>query len=112
MGVGSFLALEGDSALIRTIALSTRAVSGDSRHFGPRPAVLPILRLAAMRSDARRVVCVPSGQPLYPNRVSTFRVICSICGSRPASPWAQSVDPDVTTVAPALFVYAPSTAWP
>jgi hypothetical protein len=23
---------------------------------------------------------------LYPNRVSTFRVICSICGSRPASP--------------------------
>ena len=49
---------------------------------------------------------------LHPNRVNTFRVICSICWSRPASPWAQSVDPDVTTVAPALFVYAPSTAWP
>ena len=50
--------------------------------------------------------------PAYPSRVSTFRVICSTCGSRPASPCAQSVDPDVTTVAPAVFVYAPSTAWP
>ncbi len=46
----------------------------------------------------------------YPNRVRTFRVICSICGSRPASPWAQSVDPDVITVEPASVVYAPSTA--
>jgi hypothetical protein len=47
-----------------------------------------------------------------PSRVSTFRVICSTCRSRPASPCAQSVDPEVTTVAPASFVYAPSTAWP
>ncbi len=39
-----------------------------------------------------------------PRRVSTFRVICSIWGSRAARPWAQSVDPDVTTVAPAPFV--------
>src|SRR5437868_14066262 len=29
-----------------------------------------------------------------------------------ARPWAQSVEPDVMTVAPASFVYAPSTAWP
>ena len=40
----------------------------------------------------------------FPRRLSTFRVICSICGSRPANPCAQSVDPDVMTVAPALFV--------
>ena len=35
-------------------------------------------------------------------RVRTLRVICSIWGSRPARPWAQSVEPDVTTVAPAV----------
>ena len=47
-----------------------------------------------------------------PNCVSTFRVICSICGSRAARPCAQSVDPDVITLAPASFEYAPNTAWP
>ncbi|MDZ7732799.1 MAG: hypothetical protein U5R31_06480 [Acidimicrobiia bacterium] len=45
-------------------------------------------------------------------RSRTLRVICSICGSRPARPWAQSVDPEVTTVPPPGFVYEPRTAWP
>ena len=48
----------------------------------------------------------------YPSFVKTLRVICSIRGSRSARPCAQSVDPDVRTVAPASFVYVPSTAWP
>ena len=39
-----------------------------------------------------------------PSRSSTFRVICSICGSRPARPWAQSVLPEVTTTPPAAEV--------
>ena len=33
-------------------------------------------------------------------RSSTVAVICSTWGSRPANPWAQSVQPDVTTVPP------------
>jgi hypothetical protein len=39
-------------------------------------------------------------------------VICSTCGSRPARPWAQSVQPEVTTVPPAADVHVPRTAWP
>ena len=69
-----------------------------------------------LRADRSRTHVVSAdghrSEQSYPNLVSTFRVICSICGSLPASPWAQSVDPDVTTVAPDLFVYAPRTAWP
>jgi len=46
---------------------------------------------------------------LYPSLVSTLRVICSICDRVRSRPWAQSVDPDVRTVAPASFVYVPNT---
>ena len=75
----------------------TSHVPGLSRHRG---------------TPADRAASGKGAGAVYPNRVSTFRVICSTCGSRWASPCAQSVDPDVTTVAPASLVYAPSTAWP
>jgi AcrR family transcriptional regulator len=39
-----------------------------------------------------------------PRLSSTFAVMRSICGSRPARPCAQSVEPDVTTVPPAADV--------
>jgi len=65
---------------------------------------LPLQRLSV--TSCVEVPCVELMLKMrgYPNRVKTFRVICSICRSRPASPCAQSVDPDVTTVAPAPFV--------
>lgn len=48
-----------------------------------RAAGGPRERCQSHRAEAHNVSSVSL---LYPNRVSTFRVICSICGSRPASP--------------------------
>ena len=49
-----------------------------------------------------------SGQAHFPSRSRTLRVMRSTIGSRPRSPWDQSVEPQVNTVPPR--VYVPSTA--
>ena len=55
----------------------------------------------------------PSVPPAYPSRVRQHVPGDLLdLGVPGRQPMAQSVDPDVTTVAPASLVYAPSTGWP
>ena len=112
--IGSTPASRCASASATTAPASCSTTSSRAKRSTPtgsRPSSSSSARSARRTTSRSRSAADRPGAP-YPNRVSTFRVICSICGSRPASPCAQSVDPDVTTVAPASFVYAPSTAWP
>lgn len=92
---GSFHPTQAVTKAAAALAVAPRDLPPPEPAPGPSGPYPPPIRLHG--DPPRRAVN-------YPRRVRTFRVICSTRGSRAARPCAQSVEPEVITVAPASFV--------